>query len=73
MRFLATGDAHIRQQYVFQISKQTIGQIVPEVCQAIVGALKENIRVKVMYLTDQIVSHVKSKGWNTETKYISHN
>jgi hypothetical protein len=43
LRFLATGDLYINLQYLFHISKQAISQIVPEVCQVIVEALKENI------------------------------
>ena len=46
LRFLATGDLYIRLQYLFQISKRTISKIVPEVCQAIIEALMENIQVK---------------------------
>ena len=42
----ATGDSYTRLQYLFQISKQTIHQVEPEVCQAIAEALMENIQGK---------------------------
>jgi len=46
---LATIDSYTHVQYRFQISKQAIGQIVPEVCQAIVEAIMEIIQLKIVY------------------------
>jgi len=46
LQFCATGDSYTHLQYLFQISKQTISQIVPEVCQAIAKALIENTQAK---------------------------
>ena len=45
-RFLAIGNSYTSLQNLFQISKQAIRQTVPEVCQAIVETLKENIELK---------------------------
>lgn len=50
LRFLATGESFSSLQYLFRMSKQVISNIVPEVCEALVDALKENIKVRVKFL-----------------------
>jgi hypothetical protein len=42
-RFLATGGSYTSFQYLFRVSKQRISRIVPEVCDAIIEALKERM------------------------------
>ncbi|XP_054261015.1 uncharacterized protein LOC128985495 [Macrosteles quadrilineatus] len=44
LRFLATGDNFNSLQYLFRISRQAIGQIIPEVCQALCDVL-QNIKI----------------------------
>jgi len=51
-QFLATSDSYTRLQYCFQISKRAIGQIVPEVCQAIVEAIMQIIQLKIVYFKE---------------------
>jgi hypothetical protein len=48
--FLASSDSYVSLQYFFEISKQAISCIVPEVCEAVVEKLKYYIRVRQMSL-----------------------
>ncbi|CAB3232065.1 unnamed protein product [Arctia plantaginis] len=46
LRFIATGDSYHSLMYVLKISKQCISKFVPEVCDAIVEALQDYIKVR---------------------------
>lgn len=65
IRFLATGDSYSSLQYLFRISKQSISGIIPEVCQALIDVLKENIKVSkkifficIHFIKDNIVTKI---------------
>lgn len=45
LRFLASGDSFTSLQYTYRMSKQVISKFVPEVCAAIINALKDNVKV----------------------------
>ena len=50
LRFLVSGDSYVSLQYLFRISKQSIGCIVPEVCEAPFEKLKDYLQVRQILL-----------------------
>ncbi|XP_050311365.1 uncharacterized protein LOC126746984 [Anthonomus grandis grandis] len=48
--FKATGDSYVSIMYLFQISKQLIGPIVPETCEALIEALADHIQLPEEWL-----------------------
>nr|CAH7769119.1 unnamed protein product [Callosobruchus chinensis] len=49
LRFLATGNSFTSLQYLFNVSKQRISIIIEETCNALIQALKEQIKVTLNY------------------------
>ncbi|XP_011859024.1 PREDICTED: uncharacterized protein LOC105556537 [Vollenhovia emeryi] len=47
LRFLASGDSYQSLSFLFKISKQSISNIVPEVCEALIDFLKDQIKVSI--------------------------
>ncbi len=47
LRYLATGDSYHSLSVTFKISKQAMSQFIPEVCDAIVNALRDYIKVSI--------------------------
>lgn len=56
LKYLATGDCFSSLASDFDMSKQAIGKIVPEVCKAIVEKLRNYVKVKSIYLIIKITS-----------------
>ncbi|KAG8233899.1 hypothetical protein J437_LFUL005227 [Ladona fulva] len=44
LRFLATGDSFTSLGYLFKISHQSISSILPDVCQALIEVLQNEIK-----------------------------
>lgn len=63
LRFLASGDSYQSLSYLFKMSKQSISNIVPEVCEALIDCLKDHMKVsthkssQTMYLNISICFH----------------
>ena len=50
LRFLATGDSYGSLMCLFLISKPSISKIIPEVCEPIVDALQEHVKVRTEFV-----------------------
>ncbi|XP_037933215.1 protein ALP1-like [Teleopsis dalmanni] len=64
LRFLATGDSFTSLEYLFRISKQSISKIVPEVCSALLEALKEYVKTPISPEEWCAVAKVFEQKWN---------
>lgn len=49
LRFFATGDSYHSLSYTFKISKQIISTCVPKVCEALLCALQDYVKVNIKY------------------------
>lgn len=54
LRYLATGDSYRSFHYLFKISSKVISIIVPEVCLALNGVLKDLVKVNHIILIQNI-------------------
>ncbi|XP_039297262.1 uncharacterized protein LOC120354335 [Nilaparvata lugens] len=64
LRFLASGDSFVSLQYLFRISKQIISYIIPEVCDALIKALKDFIKLPSSSGEWESISKEFQEKWN---------
>ncbi|XP_026673863.1 uncharacterized protein LOC113465000, partial [Ceratina calcarata] len=64
LRYLATGDLYTSLQYLFNVSKQLISKIVPEVCRALVKTLFKHVTVPSTIEEWREVSNNFEQAWN---------
>lgn len=48
LRFFASGDSYNSLMYTFKIFKQVISKIIPEVCDALIEALQDCVKVSLL-------------------------
>lgn len=49
LRYLATGDSYISLEALYRVGKSTISQFIPEVCSEIGAALKDFMKVRLLF------------------------
>ena len=65
LRHLATGDSYTTLQYAFRLASQTLEKFVPEVCDAITRAYRDQVMQCPTFLEDWLlVESVFCWGWN---------
>ncbi|KAJ8874503.1 hypothetical protein PR048_025363 [Dryococelus australis] len=64
LRYLSTGDSYTSLQYLFRVSKQSIGRIIPDVCAALVQELKGYVELPKTPLARKEIPKTCEIDWN---------